>query len=1003
MAQGDRAVAIAGDAQAATITTGDGNVVLNVVFQADGLQIAGQSVRGQAVEMLRQLLQGSLSAIEIDWQKASRSLLNEQIQRLTTNPLTRPENVTFQTDQVYVPLGLVERKKVSRRGEDVSPEQGSLLYEETEITRKFEHGDFLEQVLQRGQSPRSGGRRIAVIGEPGAGKTTLLQQMARWVAENIEGAIAIWVSLADLQGRSVEDYLLGQWLPAVVQQQGRAEASTQVKDAFVGLFQAGRVWLLLDGVDEMPVAAGNPLGEMDRQVRLGGLLGQARLVLTCRLNLWDGDRHALDTFDVYRTLEFAYPGQVEQFVGQWFDALPEVREGQAKKLCEALGQPGKERLRDLVKNPLRLTLLCFNWYLGEGTLPETKAGLYEQFVADFYEWKRERFPTTGEQRRRLNAALGELAREAIDKEETRFRLRHDFVCEFLGDPDEPDSLFQMALRLGWLNQIGADAENRRNIVYAFFHPTFQEYFAALAIQDWKYFLNHKPENPPLGQYRVFEPAWTEIFLLWMGRTDHESLIQKNELIHNLIRFEDGSNCYYRCRAYILLAAATSEFPEFEHSYEIILNLINRRLSRLTLDETQPHLPSFVPIDNIKSTLKMTNRHQVINQLLNLLDTHQKKDISNENLMSIHSIISTILEIDPGNSKAIQTLIKLAFSEVKSEALAFMIGSDLVEISRHNSLALGALEHISKVVESSFFKNMTFRQLLEATNTSPDDLCRMAALLKENVSAQREVLVVLQKIYPDDERVADYLAELLLICRGDDFYMMDFDYFFEKENLKSHPAVESALRRLVHQDFKEEEDESIREFAALNLAELNITDSIIISILIDMRDNDYDEIKRYRSAKSLDKFGLMEKLIGDFALELFIQSKCCISVCYLANKIMETYPFPDQDVTLLVLIKLVKLMIDPKQASDSSSYIAAIERIAIGKVLPLVVQLMKMLLIKQNGKDILEERKSIETILWHCAQNMSYPNFYSAWHGMVLTDSQDTSRGGIKYCKDSAYT
>jgi predicted NACHT family NTPase len=242
---------------------------------------------------------------------------------------------------VYVPLGLVERKKLSRRREDVSPEQGSSLYEETEITQKFEQGAFLEQVLRQGQSPRSGGRRIAVIGEPGAGKTTLLQQMAQWVAENIAGAIAIWVSLADLQGRSLEDYLLEQWLPAAVQQQGQAEASTLVKDAFVSLFQAGRVWLLLDGADEMPVAAGNPLSEMERQVRLGGLLAQARIVLTCRLNLWDGDRYALDTFDVYRTLEFAYPGQVEQFVGQWFGALPEAQWGRQNGCVRRCGNRGR--------------------------------------------------------------------------------------------------------------------------------------------------------------------------------------------------------------------------------------------------------------------------------------------------------------------------------------------------------------------------------------------------------------------------------------------------------------------------------------------------------------------------------------------------------------------------------------------------------------------------------------------------------------------------------------
>jgi len=143
-------------------------------------------------------------------------LLNEQIQRLTTNPLTHAEGIAYRTEQVYVPLGLVERKRQSRRQGDVLPEQGSLLYEETEITQKFEHEAFLEQVLHGGQSPRSGGRRIAIIGEPGAGKTTLLQQIARWVSESIEGAIAIWVSLADLQGQELEDYLLMRWLPAVV-------------------------------------------------------------------------------------------------------------------------------------------------------------------------------------------------------------------------------------------------------------------------------------------------------------------------------------------------------------------------------------------------------------------------------------------------------------------------------------------------------------------------------------------------------------------------------------------------------------------------------------------------------------------------------------------------------------------------------------------------------------------------------------------------------------------
>ncbi len=202
-------------------------------------------------------------------------------------------------------------------------------------------------------------------------------------------------------------------------------------------------------------------------------------MLSCRLNLWDGGSNALDSFDNYRTLEFSYPQQVEQFIGNWFGSLLSAETQTGQRLCAALRESGKERIRDLVKNPLRLTLLCFNWYLGEGKLPETKAGLYEQFVADFYEWKKGQFATTGEQRRRLNAALGELAREAIDKEATRFRLRQEFMCEYLGEPDDADSLFELALRLGWLNKVGVDGENPRKGVYAFFSSDFSGVFCSV--------------------------------------------------------------------------------------------------------------------------------------------------------------------------------------------------------------------------------------------------------------------------------------------------------------------------------------------------------------------------------------------------------------------------------------------------------------------------------------------------------------------------------------------
>lgn len=119
------------------------------IGQGEGTSI-GDVLDKKLLEEVRDLLRSQLSPSQpnIDWQQVSRSLLNEQIQRLTTNPLTYAEGIAYHTEQVYVPLGLVERKRPSRRQGDVRTEQGSLLYEETEITQKFEHEAFLEQVLR---------------------------------------------------------------------------------------------------------------------------------------------------------------------------------------------------------------------------------------------------------------------------------------------------------------------------------------------------------------------------------------------------------------------------------------------------------------------------------------------------------------------------------------------------------------------------------------------------------------------------------------------------------------------------------------------------------------------------------------------------------------------------------------------------------------------------------------------------------------------------------------
>jgi predicted NACHT family NTPase len=307
---------------------------------------------------------------EIKWRDICLAMLeSEKQQRLTTNQFMGDDE-HFDIEEIHVPLALVERKKPNLIGGETQAEQGSRLYEpEYEEKQRFEHEQFLLDILKDGKGKHKG-KRIAIIGEPGAGKTTLLRKIAFWVQENTE-ILPISISLADLpetnsQQQFLEQYLLDKWLPAALPyfSPEMVEVTEALKTELKKLCNQGRVWLLLDGVDEMPVQGEERLGAISNQLK--GWVGQARVVLTCRLNVWEANRNVLaDNFEIYRTLEFSYgdsttPDRVEEFIAKWFNKQPNL----GQQLRQELDKPGKERIKDLVKNPLRLALLCSTWNCG---------------------------------------------------------------------------------------------------------------------------------------------------------------------------------------------------------------------------------------------------------------------------------------------------------------------------------------------------------------------------------------------------------------------------------------------------------------------------------------------------------------------------------------------------------------------------------------------------------------------------------------------------------------
>ncbi len=127
-----------------------------------------------------------------------------------------------------------------------------------------------------------------------------MQRIAVWLLENTAD-LPIWISLADLQGKTLEQYLIQDWLPSAIR---KLRVLLEIEDAFCEQFNQGKVWLLLDAVDEMAIESTSALAKIANCLK--GWVGDAAIILTSRLNVWDAGKNALENFETSCNLHFTY-------------------------------------------------------------------------------------------------------------------------------------------------------------------------------------------------------------------------------------------------------------------------------------------------------------------------------------------------------------------------------------------------------------------------------------------------------------------------------------------------------------------------------------------------------------------------------------------------------------------------------------------------------------------------------------------------------------------------
>ena len=993
-------------------------------------------------------------ATQIDWRETCRVAAQTKRQAANTffaNDLGRKIDL----DDIHVPLGLIERQQKPQPRDDFSPQTGSQAYQEAEKLTPLSYDEFCEKVLANSDSPKSKGKRLAVIGEPGAGKTTQLLKIGDRILAKTE-YLPVWISLAEVK-KPLCQYLIEDWLRIAAGKLDAAPAEW-VKE-FNELLSEGKIWLLLDGADEMGIA--DSLGTLSPQLR-ERVFDKVRIVISCRLNIWEATGNSLSDFDTYRMLDFSYGDgencdQVKLFIDRWFTPLnsplargetgpipnllprvettsilaPPLTKGglggvlRAKEttsipapplgkgklganLRAALDEPGKERIKDLARNPLRLFLLCLTWEFGQQKLPDTKAELYEVFVAALYDFKKQAFPTTAAQRTNLNAALGRFALTAIEAGYKSI-LPDWFVSKHLEQP-HPE-LFEKAIELSWLNRVGVDAENPLKFVYAFYHPTFQEYFAACEIENWHSFLNHVPENPQQGIYRIFERQWKEVMLLWMGRKDVERE-EKEAFIQALVEFDDGiEDEFYWYRAYFLAAVLIDEFKDCSLADAIVAQIVQWGFGYFNI-EKQEWQTFLDPIaEASKAILPESDRTRAIGALTELIRTSEDEDIW-------YKAAIILEEIDEGNPDAIATLTEL-IRTCEDEDIWYKAVINLGEIGQSNPDAIAALTELICTSEAQDIRCMAATILAKIDEGNPDAIAALTDLIRtsedfeirQNAAYTLEeiggkgnpnAIVALTKLIrtsknEDIRWLAAYslgqieegnpdaiaaLTELTRTSEDEDIRCLAANRLGEIEG--GNPDAIATLTELI----RTSENLSIRWQAAHSLGKIDEANPDAIAALTELTRTSENEFIRLQAADSLGKidesnpdsilaFTELLHTSGDENIRYQAENRLGKIDTNRLGVIDKGNPYPIADLTKFILT------CEDKSRQETAAFFL-ITKMTETQQMEGVVTALKNCLSDKTYENDFDRFKNSYKVIWHCAQNLPYPTFYHAWHHPTTT-------------------
>jgi predicted NACHT family NTPase len=437
--------------------------------------------------------------------------INNQCGILQLLDIGHPVNI----NDIYVDLNILEE----------IPSQQSLEIADLQNVEPTEfHRVGLGDVEQKqipGMEAVTTYSKLRVLGRPGVGKTTFLQHLAIQCnrGEFASDQVPIFIFLREFaeESKRIGEFSLLNYITQIFFVEEIVNPSIPET-----LLKAGRILLLLDGLDEV---LNENITEVIREIRkFSDKYHRNHFVTSCRTA---SQKLQLRGFTDVEIAPFTQD-QITTFAHKWFVALTKTTTPsgleQCDKFIQKLELPENWQFRQMVVTPLFLHLACWV-FQGQGKFPAKRTEFYKQGLDLLLgKWDETRGVERDDIYREFLLPqklklLSQLAAVTFEKGEYFFEqhIIEQYIGDYLqnlpGTLLEPEELQleSEAMLKAIEAQHGLLIERARGI-FSFSYLAFQEYFTARTIVA-----NHNLralENVLGGLVsHITDPHWHEVFLL----------------------------------------------------------------------------------------------------------------------------------------------------------------------------------------------------------------------------------------------------------------------------------------------------------------------------------------------------------------------------------------------------------------------------------------------------------------------------------------------------------